>query len=44
MPNRRSLADAILQAERDGGDGGPPFEWDIMLDIGDLSGSQTPHG
>ena len=40
--NRRSLADAILQAEWGGADGGPPFEWDIMLDIGDLSGSQTP--
>ena len=40
--NRRSLAEAILQAERGGEEGGPPFEWDIMLDIGDLSGSQTP--
>ena len=40
--NRRSLADAILQAEQGGAEGGPPFEWDIMLDIGDLSGSQTP--
>ncbi|MDP6778932.1 MAG: metallophosphoesterase [Candidatus Latescibacteria bacterium] len=39
---RRSLAEAILQAERGGEDGGPPFEWDIMLDIGDLSGSQLP--
>ena len=32
---RKSLEEAILQAERD-------FEWDIMLDIGDLSGAQTP--
>ena len=40
--NRRSLADVILQAEQGGTEGGPPFEWDIMLDIGDLSGSQTP--
>ncbi len=40
--DRRSLAEAILQAERGGEDGGPPFEWDIMLDIGDMSGSQTP--
>ncbi len=40
--NRRSLAEAILQAEKGGAEGGPPFEWDIMLDIGDLSGSQTP--
>ena len=42
--NRRSLAEAILQAENGGAGGGPPFEWDIMLDIGDLSGSQTPPG
>ena len=41
-PTRRSLADAILQAERGGDEGGPPFEWDIMLDIGDVSGSGTP--
>ena len=41
---RRSLAEAILQAERGGEDGGPPFEWDIMLDTGDLSGSQLPPG
>ena len=40
--HRRSLAEAILQAEHGGAEGGPPFEWDIMLDIGDLSGSQTP--
>ena len=25
-----------------GDEGGPPFDWDIMLDVGDLSGSQTP--
>jgi len=40
--DRTSLKDAILQAENGGAEGGPPFEWDIMLDIGDLSGSQTP--
>ncbi len=39
---RRSLAEAILQAERGGDEGGPAFEWDIMLDTGDLSGSQLP--
>ncbi len=39
---RRSLAEAILQTERGGDEGGTPFEWDIMLDTGDLSGSQTP--
>ena len=40
--NRQSLAEAILQSEQGGDDGGPPFDWDIMLDVGDLSGSQTP--
>ena len=37
---RQSLAEAIAQSE--GGWGGPPFDWDIMIDVGDLSGSQTP--
>lgn len=39
---RRSLAEVIGQAERGGDDGFDPFDWDGMLDIGDLSGSQTP--
>ena len=39
---RKSLVEAILLAENGGSEGGPPFEWDIMLDVGDLSGSQTP--
>ncbi len=38
---RRSLAEAIEQAERGGDQGGPPFDWDIALHLGDLSGSQT---
>jgi len=38
---RESLADAIRQSEQGGGEGGPPFEWDIALHLGDLSGSQT---
>ena len=42
VSGRRSLAAALTQSERGGGDGGPAFHWDIMLDIGDLSGSQTP--
>ena len=37
---RRSLADAILQAQGDEGDA--PFEWDIAVNLGDFSGSQTP--
>lgn len=40
--NRESLADAIRQSEQGGDEGGPPFEWDIALHLGDLSGSQTP--
>ena len=40
--SRRSLAGAILQSERGGEERGPPFDWDIMLDVGDMSGSQTP--
>ncbi len=39
---RASLAEAIRQAERGGDDGGPPFDWDIALHLGDLSGSQGP--
>jgi hypothetical protein len=38
---RESLAEAIRQSEEGGTDGGPPFEWDIALNLGDLSGSQT---
>ena len=36
---RESLADAIRQSERGGEEGGPPFEWDIALNIGDLAGA-----
>lgn len=39
---RKILAEVILQAERGGEEGGPPFDWDIMLDIGDLSGTNEP--
>ncbi|MBE82873.1 MAG: hypothetical protein CME21_09950 [Gemmatimonadetes bacterium] len=42
VSNRTSLFDAITQSEQGGGEGGPPFDWDVMLDIGDLSGSQLP--
>ena len=37
---RESLADAIRHSERGGDDGGPPFDWDIALHLGDLSGNQ----
>ena len=40
---RRSLEDAITDSEQGGDDGGPPFDWDIMLHLGDLKGDQdTP--
>lgn len=38
---RESLAEAIRQSEQGGSAGGRPFEWDIALHLGDLSGSQT---
>jgi hypothetical protein len=39
---RRSLAEAFEQSESGGSEGGPPFDWDIMLHLGDISGTQTP--
>jgi hypothetical protein len=40
---RESLADALRQSEQGGAEGGPAFEWDIAVDVGDLSGGQdTP--
>jgi hypothetical protein len=39
---RESLAEAIRHSEHGGKDGGPPFDWDIALNVGDFSGSQTP--
>lgn len=41
---RESLADAIRQSEHGGEQGGPAFDWDVALHLGDLSGSQTPPG
>jgi len=37
---RESLADAIRHSESGGDEGGPSFEWDIALHVGDLSGNQ----
>jgi hypothetical protein len=37
---RESLAAAITQSEQGGDQGGPPFDWDIALDLGDQSGGQ----
>jgi len=37
---RESLAEAIRQSEDGGKQGGPAFDWDIALHVGDLSGNQ----
>lgn len=37
---RQSLAEAIGQSEHGSKEGGPPFEWDLALHYGDLSGNQ----
>ena len=34
-----SLAEAISHSESGGAEGGPPFEWDIGIDVGDMSGA-----
>ena len=40
---RESLADAIRHSEFGGEGGSPPFDWEIALDLGDMSGGQdTP--
>lgn len=40
---RESLAEAIRHSEKGGDMGGPPFNWDVMLHLGDLTGEQgTP--
>src|ERR1700693_3426800 len=37
---RKSLAEAIAQSEFGGKEGGPPFDWDIAINAGDMSGAQ----
>ncbi len=39
---RESLADAIRQSEHGGKNGAPGFDWDIALNVGDLSAAQVP--
>ena len=45
---RESLADALRQSESGGEDGGPPFDWDFAVCVGDYSGEhgvpQDPEG
>ena len=38
---RESLIDALRQSEHGGEEGGPPFDWDIALNVGDMSGGQA---
>jgi len=39
---RCSIAEAIAQSEGCAPDGGPAFDWDMMLHLGDVSGTQAP--
>ena len=39
LKKRESLAEAIRQSERGGENGGPAFDWDIALHLGDFSGN-----
>ena len=36
---RSSLAEAISQSEFGGAEGSPSFDWDIAIDVGDMSGA-----
>ncbi len=38
---RHSLADAIRASESEGSPQCPPFDWDIAVDVGDMSGGQS---
>ena len=40
LKGRESLADSIKQSEFGGEEGGPPFEWDIGVQLGDMCGAQ----
>ncbi len=37
---RESLADALRQSEHGGEEGGPPFDWDLAIHVGDYAGAQ----
>ena len=37
---RESLAEGLRTSEAGGEEGGPPFEWDLAIDVGDMSGEQ----
>lgn len=38
---RKSLAEAIRHSEQGGSEGGEPFDWDLAIDLGDMSGGQA---
>ena len=38
---RESLADPLRHSEVGGSEGGPPFAWDIAVNLGDFSGTRT---
>ena len=38
---RESLADPLRHSEVGGSEGGPPFDWDIAVNLGDFSGTRT---
>ncbi|MEQ8789122.1 MAG: metallophosphoesterase [Pirellulaceae bacterium] len=40
VAKRESLGEAIRHSEQGGDDGGPAFDWDIALHLGDTSGNQ----
>ena len=42
LHNRRSFAEAVEQSENGGREGGPSFDWDIMLYLGDFVGTHHP--
>ena len=42
LHDRRSFAEAVEQSENGGSEGGPPFDWDIMLYLGDFIGTHHP--
>jgi hypothetical protein len=37
---RDSLAEALRQSESGGTEGGPPFAWDLAINVGDMSGAE----
>jgi hypothetical protein len=42
LHDRRSFAEAIEQSENGGTEGGPAFDWDVMLFLGDFTGTHHP--